>query len=237
MAAQRFFITGTDTEVGKTVATCQLLRALARDGLRVAAMKPVASGCEWRGGVLWNSDVAAHRTAMNVSVPEDWANPYRFEPPISPHLAAREAGITVSLDHLSDCADRLGELADVLLIEGAGGWLAPLSEQHNMADLAQRLAAPVILVVGLRLGCINHALLSAAAIHAAGLPLAGWIANRVDPHMARADDNLAYLRTKLNAPLLAEIPYAADAVHQVMLLNAVSLTGGAACTTPDTPPN
>ncbi|KAF0812849.1 ATP-dependent dethiobiotin synthetase BioD 1 [Andreprevotia sp. IGB-42] len=237
MSATRYFITGTDTEVGKTVATCQLLRALAAQGLRVAAMKPVASGCEWRDGALWNSDVAAHAAAVNVSVPAGCASPYRFEPAISPHLAAREAGVVVDMPHLLACADQLAGRCDVLLIEGAGGWFAPLSDEASMADLARQLAAPVILVVGLRLGCINHALLSAAAIRASGLPLAGWIANHIDPAMARVDENLNYLALHLNAPLLAEIPYAADAAAGRLHGHLVSLVGQGACAMPDGAPN
>ncbi|WP_432721249.1 dethiobiotin synthase [Jeongeupia wiesaeckerbachi] len=206
-----FFVTGTDTDVGKTVATCQLLRGFAAQGLRVAAMKPVASGCTLVDGELVNADVVAHRAASNVAVPAGLANPYRFAPPISPHLAAREAGVAISLDHLVDCTAQLQALADVLLIEGAGGWHAPLTDEADMQTLAQRIGAPVILVVGMRLGCLNHALLSANAIVAAGLPLAGWIANRVDPAMDRYDDNLAWLRQHLPAPLLADIAHTPDA--------------------------
>ncbi|BCL75779.1 ATP-dependent dethiobiotin synthetase BioD [Jeongeupia sp. HS-3] len=207
-----YFITGTDTDVGKTVATCQLLRGFAASGLRAVAMKPVASGCTVLDGELINSDVVAHRAAGNVMVPAELANPYRFAPAISPHLAAREAGVSVSLDHLIDCAARLQALTDVLLIEGAGGWHAPLSDDADMQTLAQRLGAPVILVVGMRLGCLNHALLSANAIVAAGLPLAGWIANRIAPAMDRYDDNLAWLQSHLPAPLIAEIGHSPDAL-------------------------
>ncbi|WP_148714849.1 dethiobiotin synthase [Chitinolyticbacter meiyuanensis] len=207
----RYFITGTDTEVGKTVVTCQLLRAFAAHSLRTVAMKPVASGCELVAGDLVNADVVAHAAAGNVDAPLAWRSPYRFAPPISPHLAAREAGVTVSLDHLADCADRLGCLADVVLVEGAGGWYAPLTEHETMADLAVHLAAPVILVVGMRLGCINHALLTAESIAARGVRLAGWIANAVDPGMARYADNVAALQQRITAPLLAEVGHSSDA--------------------------
>ncbi len=207
----RFFITGTDTDAGKTVATCQLLRSFSAAGQTAVAMKPVASGCIWQDGQLVNADALAHAAAGNVVVDPQRANPYRFEPAISPHLAARAAGISLAVPHLLDCADQLQAKADVLLIEGAGGWYAPLSDAQTMADLAQALAAPVILVVGMKLGCLNHAILSAEAIAARGLSLAGWIANRSDPAMACYAENLDWLRTHLPAPLLAEIPRQPDA--------------------------
>lgn len=201
------FITGTDTDAGKTVATCQLLRACAATGARAAAMKPAASGCEWRDGTLWNSDVAAHAAASNVKLPPEWVNPYRFEPPISPHLAARAAHVEIDLAHIQHCAVALMQQTDVLLVEGAGGWLAPLNEQQCMADLAVALAAPVVLVVGMRLGCLNHAALTAESILRRGLPLVGWIANQVDPDMACQEANLDWLCTHLPAPHLATIGY------------------------------
>ncbi len=203
----RFFITGTDTDVGKTVATCQLLRAFSAQGLRAVGMKPVASGCEWRNGELWNADVVAHAAAGNVIAPLGWVSPYRFAPPISPHLAARQAGVRVDLGHLVDCADQLERQSDVLLIEGAGGWLAPLSDESSMEDLALCLGAPVILVVGMRLGCLNHAFLTARAILQSRLPFAGWIANQITPDMDCYIDNLACLRQGIPAPCLAEIAY------------------------------
>lgn len=208
----RFFITGTDTDVGKTVATCQLLRAFAANGQRALGMKPVASGCELRDGELWNADVAAHAAASNLAAPLALVSPYRFAPPVSPHLAAREAGVELDLEHLAACADQLQTLSDVLLIEGAGGWFAPLSDTASMQDLALRLNAPVILVVGMRLGCLNHALLTVQAIRQSGLLLAGWIANAVDPAMRSYADNLAYLRQHIPAPLIAEIPWSPDAL-------------------------
>lgn len=217
-----FFITGTDTDAGKTVATAQLLRAFAANGQRAVGMKPVASGCEWRAETLWNSDVAAHAAASNVAAPLEWVSPYRFEPPISPHLAAAEAGVKVEVEHLLACSRHLENLADVVLIEGAGGWYAPLSDEASMATLAQRLGAPVILVVGMRLGCINHALLTAQAIIQSGLPFAGWLANRIDPGMSRYEDNLAYLQKHLPAPLLAEMPHQQGADQGSLPLSCVT---------------
>lgn len=231
-----FFITGTDTDAGKTVATAQLLRAFVANGQLAVGMKPVASGCEWRDGVLWNSDVAAHRAASNVEAPQELVSPYRFEPPVSPHLAAAEAGIKVDVEHLLACANRLKDLADVVLVEGAGGWFAPLSDSESMATLAQRLGAPVILVVGMRLGCINHAMLTAQAIEQSGLHLAGWLANRIDPGMSRYEDNLAYLQRHLPAPLLAEIAYQ-PAADQGSLATVCAAQLLAACGNGDCGPN
>lgn len=219
----RFFITGTDTDAGKTVATCQLLRGFAASGLRAVGMKPVASGCEWRDGELWNADVAAHCEAGNVAAPLGWVSPYRFELPVSPHLAARRAGVVVSLDHLAGCADHLEEMADVVLIEGAGGWLAPISDSASIEDLAKRFAAPVILVVGMRLGCLSHAQLTVRAIASAGLPLAGWIANCIDPHMACQDENLACLRAAIPAPCLAVIGFSGSAQSGRMAAESVAM--------------
>lgn len=207
----RFFITGTDTDAGKTVATCQLLRMFAARGMRAVGMKPVASGCEWRDGVLWNADVAAHAAAGNVQAPLEWVSPYRFEPPIAPHLAARKAGVSIDLDSLARYADLLEAQADVLLIEGAGGWLAPLSDEASIESLAVRLGVPVILVVGMRLGCLNHALLTVRAIAQSGLPFAGWIANQVDPDMGCLAENLASLHRLIAAPCLAEIGFSPQA--------------------------
>lgn len=212
----RYFITGTDTDVGKTVVTAQLLRAFSLAGWRSVGMKPVASGCEWHDGALINADVIAHQDASNIDAPLHWISPYRFAPPISPHLAARQVGVSVDLAHLAHCADQLEKLADVVLIEGAGGWLAPLSDTACMADLAKQLNAPVILVVGMRLGCLNHAMLTANAILQSGLPLAGWVANQIDPDMACYADNLAWLRQKIPAPCLAEISHTQDAQYRAL---------------------
>ncbi|UXY16785.1 dethiobiotin synthase [Chitiniphilus purpureus] len=218
---RRYFVTGTDTEVGKTVATCQLLRAFAAHGLKAVAMKPVASGCEWRDGVLYSEDVAAHAAAASVGAPLAWTSPYRFAPPIAPHIAAAEAGVQIDPAHLHACADHLAGLADIVLVEGAGGWYAPLTDTLSMADLAARLDCAVLLVVGMRLGCINHARLSMEAILSRGLPVAGWLANRIDPQMARYDENLALLRRMLPAPLLAEIAHSSVAERGSLPASAV----------------
>lgn len=223
MLSPLYFVTGTDTDAGKTVATAQLLRALAAAGIKAAGMKPVASGCEWRDGLLWNSDVAAHAAASGIRVPAHLACPYLFEPAISPHLAAEEAGVTTDPERIVSTAKELQTLADVVLLEGAGGWYAPLTHQFTMADLAQRLQAPVILVVGMRLGCLNHAMLSARAITDSGLKLAGWIANQIDPQMQRYAENLDYLKSHLPAPLLAEMAYQTDAQGQTLAAGAIEI--------------
>lgn len=218
-----YFITGTDTEVGKTFATCALLEAVAATGRRAVGMKPVASGC-WvdEHGVRQNEDVLAHAAAGNVAAPRALANPYAFLPPISPHLAAAEEGVAIDLDLLLDRYRQLSRMADFTLVEGAGGWLAPIDPGTTMADLARTLDLPVILVVGMRLGCLNHAMLTAESIAARGARLAGWIANCVDPAMARPEQNLSYLQDNITAPLLGVIPYSPNAkkaqANQVQIL-------------------
>ena len=212
-----FFVTGTDTGVGKTFVSCALLHALARRHPRVVGMKPVAAGLvETPEG--WDSeDAIALRSASTVRVPPALDNPVRLPDPLSPHLAAERAGTRIDIHHLVACQRELAKRADAMVVEGAGGFLVPLTPEHTGADLAQALGLPVLLVVGLRLGCLNHALLSAEAIRARGLPLAGWVANRIEPGMAAADDNIAFLRQRLGAPLLADIPHSATpdfrAVH------------------------
>lgn len=202
-----FFVTGTDTEIGKTWVTTALMRAAIRAGLRVCGMKPVAAGTVPTPQGEMNEDVRQLAQLTNVSVAQHWLNPYCFAEPISPHLAARRAGITVSLEFITEAYRHLQTAADLVLVEGAGGWYAPVSESATMADLAQQLSLPVILVVGMRLGCLNHARLSVEAIVASGLPLAGWIANEVTPGMAAFEDNLATLQSTLPAPLLMTLHY------------------------------
>ena len=204
-----YFVTGTDTGVGKTLVSAALLHALALRHARVVGMKPVAAGGLLREGDGWvNEDVAALRQASTLRVAPGLDNPVLLPEPLSPHLAALHAGRRISIPALQQAFDALQAQADAVVVEGAGGWLVPLDEQRTMADLAMALALPVVLVVGLRLGCLNHALLSAAAIRASGLRLAGWVANRIDPKMACVDENLAYLQTHLPAPLLGDIAYA-----------------------------
>ena len=202
-----YFVTGTDTGVGKTLVSAALLHALALRHRRVVGMKPVAAG-EVQAGALWaNEDVLALRAASNCTVPPELDNPYSLPDPLSPHIAAQRAGLRIDIDHLVHCYRALARLADAVVVEGAGGFHVPLSDSTTGADLAQALALPVVLVVGLRLGCLNHATLTAEAIRARGLTLAGWVANRIDPAMQAQQDNIDYLQRRLGAPLLADIAY------------------------------
>jgi dethiobiotin synthetase len=199
------FITGTDTGVGKTLATCALLHAYAQRGERVVGMKPVAAGLVEVAGQLINADVAALRAAGNVAAPLASVNPYAFAPAIAPHLAARQAGATIDLARIADAYHDLATRADRVVVEGAGGALVPLNDQDDMLDIARVLDLPVVLVVGVRLGCINHTLLTAAAIRARGLRLAAWIANTIAPELPALEEHLAALRSRLIAPCMGTI--------------------------------
>ena len=210
-----FFVTGTDTEVGKTFSTVALTHALRAAGRRVAVLKPVASGCERIAGVWQNDDARALRAAAENDQDYASVNPLALIPAIAPHIAAQEAGVDLSVARLLQLTEATrNRCDDVLLIEGAGGFLVPLNDHESYADFVQALQLPVILVVGMRLGCINHALLTAEAIRARGLRFAGWVANSPQPTMNRYAENLAYLREHLSAPLLAEIPWQAERPEQ-----------------------
>jgi dethiobiotin synthetase len=201
------FVTGTDTGVGKTLIAAALLRGLRERGTRVAAMKPVASGCRETPDGIVNDDALALIAEASEQAPYRIVNPYAFVPAIAPHVAAVEAGTRIDLRELERAYRILAGLADVVVIEGAGGWLVPLDERHALADFARRVKADVILVVGLRLGCLNHALLTAQAVAHSELKLAGWVANAIDPHFERASDNVRALEERLKAPLLGVIPH------------------------------
>ena len=207
------FVTGTDTGVGKTLVTCALLHAYVNAGYTAIGMKPVAAGATRENGVLVNEDVSAMVAAGNVAAPRDAVNPYCFDPPIAPHIAAARAGVDIDIERIAQAYASLARLADRLVVEGAGGFRVPLGPGHDTSDLARRLALPVVLVVGMRLGCLNHALLTADAIRAAGLRLAGWVANHIEPDMAYAAHNVEALEARVDAPLIARIPYAS---HPVM---------------------
>jgi dethiobiotin synthetase len=200
-------VTGTDTGVGKTLVACALLHGFADRRLRAIGMKPVAAGCEERAGVLVNDDVEALIAASSAAAPEELVNPYRFRPAVAPHLAAARAGIQISLERIGDAYAQLCQSADRVVVEGAGGLLVPLGDAHDFRDLAQRLDLPVILVVGMRLGCLNHALLTASALRERNLSLAGWVANCLEPAMPEFGGNLQALRERLPAPLLAILPH------------------------------
>jgi dethiobiotin synthetase len=218
------FITGTDTGVGKTLIASALLRAFALSGLRAVGMKPVATGCLVDAPDRANEDVAALVAASNVSVPIDLLNPYCFEPAIAPHIAARQAGTTISLAKIHECYRSLSGIADRVVVEGAGGLLVPLTKDEDWGDLVRCLELSVVLVVGMRLGCLNHALLTAEAIRGRDLPFAGWVANRIDPAMPCFEDNLDTLRRKLPAPLIAVMPYAPDNACACAAMNPDLLT-------------
>ncbi|NIF17400.1 dethiobiotin synthase [Pantoea sp. Cy-639] len=203
-----YFIAGTDTDVGKTTIAAGLLHAARQSGLSTLAAKPVASGCTVTAQGLRNSDALALIGESSIKLPYATVNPFAFEPAIAPHVAAHEAGVTLSVPTLRDAMLQvLAHKADFTLIEGAGGWRVPLSDHANLSDLAIALQLPVILVVGVRLGCINHALLSAEAIARDGLQLAGWVANIVDPQTSRLEENLSSLAERLPAPCLGRVPW------------------------------
>ncbi len=210
--AQAFFITGTDTDAGKTSVAAGLLCAAKQQGCSTLAMKPVASGCDMSAEGLRNSDALALIAQSTVQLPYTQINPYAFAPAIAPHIAAQEAGVELSVADLYRTAQViLQQQADFTLIEGAGGWRVPISNAEFLSDFAIALQLPVILVVGVKLGCINHALLTAQAIINDGLELAGWVANVVDPSCARLAENLATLQQLMPAPCLAEVPHLTSA--------------------------
>ena len=204
-----FFVVGTDTGIGKTHASCALLHALARRHARVCGMKPVAAGGVRTADGFTNEDSIAHRAASTVRVPAELDNPILLPEPLSPHIAAAHAGTPIAFETVLAAVAALRARTDALVVEGAGGFLVPLSETRTGADLAVALNLPLVLVVGMRLGCLNHALLTAEAIRARGLTLAGWIANRVDPGFLCPEENLVYLRGHLGAPLWADLPFSA----------------------------
>ncbi len=205
-----FFVTGTDTGCGKTEVSLGLIQALRQAGCRVQGMKPVASGCVTAaaaGGYPRNADAERLLAQSSRPAPYDWVNPYAFLPPIAPHIAAREAGVRIDPDLIRARAQALSGLGDLVIVEGVGGWRVPLGPDLAVSDLPRLLGLPVILVVGLRLGCLNHALLTAESILASGCHLAGWVANQIEPEMARREENLATLSSLLSAPLLGDIPW------------------------------
>lgn len=210
--ARGWYITGTDTGIGKTTVACSLLRAAARLGLRAQGMKPIASGCI--DGK--NDDALALQQASASEAPYDLVNPYALDTPIAPHLAAMQQGIRVDLAKIKDAYNELRKRADCLIVEGAGGWLAPASDQLYQSDVVAALDLDVVLVVGMRLGCINHALLTARALAADGARVVGWIANLIDPDMLELDGNLQTLQQRLSIPYLGIQPFARpDAILSV----------------------
>ena len=210
------YVTGTDTGIGKTLASTALLHALRNHGLRAVGMKPVASGCEQVDGQWRNADALALLAASDPQPDYSDLNPYALPLPLAPELAARDAGVAVTLQELLFAHAQVASQADALVVEGVGGWAAPLSRTLMQADFVHLLRMPVVLVVGLRLGCLNHALLSARAITADGAHLAGWIASHVDPGMERVEDNLRMLGERLPAPCWGVLPHVGSPDPELM---------------------
>lgn len=203
-----YFVTGTDTEIGKTFVTCQLLKAGASVGLKTLGYKPVSAGCELIDGIYSNEDARKIKAAGSIAAPLKQVNPIALLPPIAPHIAAQQAGVTITQEAIVEGYQQLqGYQADILLMEGAGGWKLPLGNNVWMPDVVKTLSLEVILVVGMRLGCLNHALLTADAILRDGLRLKGWVANQLDPSMPVYTENLETLKDSMPAPLLAELTF------------------------------
>jgi len=196
------FVTGTDTGIGKTVVAVALLEGLVTAGVRAVGMKPLSAGVSQPSGL--NDDVVALQAAGNVDAPLRDRNPYSLADPAAPHLVARRANVEVDVATIRAAYGRLDARAQVVIVEGAGGAMVPLDDRRDTLDIARELRLPVLLVVGVRLGCINHARMSALAIRARGLVLAGWVATRIDPRMSYADENVAWLAGELGAPCIGD---------------------------------
>ncbi|GGE48457.1 ATP-dependent dethiobiotin synthetase BioD [Halopseudomonas oceani] len=224
--SKRYFVTGTDTEIGKTTVAAGLLCAARQRGLTTAGVKPVAAGCERTADGLRNEDALALQAQCNPPLAYELINPVTLEAAIAPHIAAQEEQVALSAQGLAGaCETVFARSADLTLVEGAGGWCVPLNATELLSDVAVAQKLPVVLVVGMRLGCINHALLSCRAIVADGLELAGWVANQVDPEMSRPEENLATLKQLINAPCLGVVPWleAADAASVARYLDVTPL--------------
>lgn len=209
MSGKGLFVTGTDTGIGKTWVTLSLMRALRRAGLSVVGMKPVASGAEWRNGRLVNEDALAIQHAGTVGIPYEMVNPYVYEPPVSPHIAASLSGRFPDFGTIAGIYGELAGRADCVIVEGVGGWLAPLGDREDVSGLALCLGLPVLMVAGLRLGCINHARLTHQAILASGARHGGWVANHLEVRMPWVQENIRTLRDLFGREPLAEIPFQA----------------------------
>jgi len=206
-----YFITGTDTGIGKTRVATALIHALRRDGLAVAGLKPVASGCRQSEDGLRNEDAEQLQAAASIQLAYNEVNPYAYLPAISPHLAALEANQPIELEKIVDGFEAISARADIVVVEGVGGWRVPLGRVITTEHMAKALNLPVLLVVGLRLGCINHALITAQAIESAGLEFAGWVGNQIDPGLERTEEVIATLTQRMSPPLLGVLPFDASA--------------------------
>jgi dethiobiotin synthetase len=201
-----YFITGTDTGVGKTTVTLGLMQALQQQGKSVAAMKPVAAGCERTVDGWRHADALQLQQQSSVELDYELINPYAFEPAIAPHIAAEQAGITIEINKIFNKYKEIVSISDCVLVEGAGGWQVPLNAEETLADLARLMGLDVVMVVAIRLGCLNHALLTADAIAAAGCTLAGWVANQLPSPPESAQDNIKSLKSRISSPLLGVLP-------------------------------
>jgi dethiobiotin synthetase len=216
MQAQSYLVIGTNTNVGKTYVASRLIQHFVLAGFNTIGMKPIASGCEVNAnGNFINEDVTALMAVSNVKAPLDYVNPYRFTPAIAPHIAASQAGVQIQLAQLLHAYQQLSQLADVVIVEGAGGFCVPINETQTLADLAAQLKLPIVLVVGMQLGCINHALLTVEAIQARGLTLAGWVANQIDPSMEMFEENVESLSARINALLLSTVLWRGEAEFNI----------------------
>lgn len=211
MTPEGYFITGTDTGIGKTRVAVGLMRALQQQHLQVLGMKPVSAGCEISPWGLRNDDAMQLLAQGSQALDYERVNPYAFEPPIAPHIAARAANTEIRLEPIVGAFRRVVAQCDRVVVEGVGGWQVPLNDQETTADLAEALGLPVVIVVGVRLGCLNHALLTRDAVAASGLTCAGWVANRLEPPGEVGDANVDALRQRLGCPLLGDIPYSPGA--------------------------
>ena len=200
------FVTGTDTEIGKTLVSAALLHILVQRGVQVAAMKPIAAGTEWRDGAWHNDDVDMLAAQVNVPLPQVLTTPYLLQTPAAPHIAASLDKVVMDPSHIKFCFDQVSAQAQAVIVEGVGGFKVPLTDSYDTADMAQQLGLPIILVVGLRLGCISQALLTVEAIQARGLKLLGWVANTADAKMGFVQENIQALQARIDAPLLGHIP-------------------------------
>lgn len=204
---QAFFITGTDTDVGKTYVACKLINDYVAQGYKVVGMKPVAAGGDFVDGKWLNDDVLKLEAASNVKAPRELVNPYSFKEAIAPHIAAEKLGVEIKIEVIQQAFKRLAAMADIVIVEGAGGFLVPLNNKESIADLAVALNIPIILVVGMKLGCINHSLLTAQAIQARNLNLHGWVANQIAPDMPFCDENIATIAQKTRMNCLKNYAY------------------------------
>lgn len=204
---KRIFITGTDTDVGKTLVTSCLINNFQQAKYSVTAIKPIAAGCNWLDGQLKNSDALILQQLVDQPISYERVNPVALESPIAPHIAAENENLHLSVQSLQTQCDLSQHQTDILLVEGAGGWLVPLNDNETLADFAIAESLDIILVVGMKLGCINHAMLTAQTVRASGLNIVAWVANMIDPDMSVVDENIETIKQKIEAPLIAIIPY------------------------------